>query len=141
MATNKNIENNKHLKENRFRVPATYFRELESKLSEIPGKEAAPVIPLHTSTFFKRALAVAASLVIIVTATWQFLPKEEEITLSADDIIALTSNGYLPYSEMAFLEVVDTETLDTLNLGTSDLGTYYEETQPELIEYFLITDE
>lgn len=142
MSTKHNIENNDHLKENTFKVPQGYFEQLEAKLNEITKENEAKVIPLFSRVIIKRSLAVAAALIVIVTATWQFLPNSNDTPLTAEDIIALTTSGYLPYSEMAFLEFVDSETLDTLNFDAIGLGDYYQETQPELIEdYYLLTDE
>jgi hypothetical protein len=136
MSTKHNIENNEQLKKNAFQVPQGYFEQLEDKLNAIPQEQEAKVIPLKSQRLRRRLLAVAAVFIVVITATWQFLPKHEEELLTADDIIALTYNGYLPYSEMAFLEVVDDEALDTISFEASSLGDYYEETQPELIEEY-----
>jgi hypothetical protein len=125
-----------------FQVPQGYFEQLEHKLKAIPQEQETKVIHLKAQTFRRRLLAVAAVFIVVITATWQFLPKQEEESLTADDLIALTNSGYLPYSEMAFLEVVDAETLDTISFEASSMGDYYEETQPELIEeYYLLIDE
>ncbi len=142
MSDKHNIESNKHLKQNPFTVPAGYFVELEEKLAGIPKDEKTKVIPLFTPKLRRRLLAVAAVLVVVITATWQFLPENtEEQALTADDIIALTTDGYLPYSEFAFLEVIETDDLDDLSFEDENLSDYYQETQPELFEEYYLTEE
>ncbi len=142
MSDKHNIESNKHLKQNPFTVPAGYFAELEDKLAGIPKEEKTKVIPLFTPKLRRRLLAVAAVLVVVITATWQFLPENtEEQALTADDIIALTTDGYLPYSEYAFLEVIETDDLNDLSFEDESLSDYYQETQPELFEEYYLTEE
>ncbi len=142
MSNKHNIENNKHLKKNPFAVPNGYFAELEDKLAGIPKEDKTKVIPLFTPKIRRRLLAVAAVLVVVITATWQFLPENtEEQALTADDIIALTTDGYLPYSEFAFLEVIETDDLDDLSFEDENLSDYYQETQPELFEEYYLTEE
>ena len=134
------IENNSQLKSNPFSVPEGYFTGLEERLMRIPEQAPKGKVILFKQTWF-RTLAAAATVALLVTLAWLNWNDTTQVTLSGDDIIALTESGYLPYAELTFLEVVDEADLDQLSFNDENLTEYYEYTQPDLVEDYYLTTE
>lgn len=141
MSSKINIENNKKLKENPFRVPEGYLDGLEDKLESI-AKQDAVVVKLNPRSYRSRILAVAATLTLLVASTWYFTQNNQtvETDLNAADIAVLTDNGYVSYSETELLEYVSVEDLDGFwpDSENGDIQDYLESTDLDYIEdYYL----
>ena len=140
MSRKTEIENNQLLKGNPFKVPDGYFAGLEERLMRIPEQAPKGKVVFFKQPWF-RTLAAAATVALLVTLAWLNWNDTTPVTLSSDDIIALTESGYLPYSELTFLEVIDENDLDQLNFTDENLTEYYEYTQPDLVEDYYLTTE
>lgn len=141
MSNKINIENNKKLKENPFRVPEGYMDGLEDKLQSIARQDAV-VVKLKPRSYRSRFLAVAATLTLLVASTWYFTQNNQtaEPGLNAGDIAVLTDNGYVSYSETELLEYVSVDDLDDFWPDTEDgdIQDYLESTDLDYIEdYYL----
>lgn len=138
------LQHNPKLKENPFNVPQGYMAQMQTKLQAIatehvPEKPKGKLLFLQTSWF--KTIAAAATIALVITLVW---PNKTEIieTVSADEIVMLTENGYLPYNEYYLLEVMDDDELDDLFVTDESTTDYYEYTQPEMAEdYYLLTEE
>ena len=141
MQEKEKIESNNHLRQNPFAVPNGYFEQLEARLKQIPAQEPKGRV-IGLNKIWIRTLAAAASIALMVTLAWLNWPNTADTSITGDDIIALTESGYLPYTELTFLDVIDEADLDQVAFESDDLSEYYEYTQPDLIEdYYLITDD
>ena len=142
MSANNNIAQNKKLKENPFEVPSNYFETLDAKLIAIAGPEPK-VVSLNSKRRTNKILAIAATLLILITATWFGTKPANQVApeLTTQEIMSLVEVGYLEPTEMQLLEVVTLDDLNQMDLVSDDLYEYYESTQPELVEdYYLYED-
>lgn len=142
MSTNFNIENNKKLKENPFQVPADYFEKLNRKL-EKSATESSKVIELKKGLATRKYLSLAATLLLLISATWYFWPQAElsQAELTSEEIESLVNYGFVQNADLVFLEISSTEELNEIDLNNEDYIDYYETTQPQLIEDYYIYNE
>jgi hypothetical protein len=134
------LENDKHLKKNPFTVPDRYFAHLADGLKNIPQEHPQTKVRFLQNRYV-RVFAFAATMALAFTIGWlsQATSAENEI-LSNEDIIALNENGYLPYTELDILMVLDDQDLDEWSESTTDVNTdYIESTQPDLVEDYYLT--
>jgi len=143
MTFKNDIENNPKLKQNSFKVPEGYFENLETRLQNI-AKEDVKVVPISKPKSYARVWSIAASFALLFAASWYFWPNEPTeipVELSAEDVAALSANGFLYNAETYFLESVSLEELDQIVLTENDYSEYFEITQPDALEdYYLETD-
>lgn len=99
------IENNKHLKENTFKVPDGYFENVTAKL-QIIAKDPVFTVVSKRRESPKTWFRVAAVLIVLCGASWVFWPKTQtpDNALSAEDILLLSENGYFSITEQAILQ-------------------------------------
>ena len=142
MPTKQNIENNSHLKQNPFGVPDGYFKNLEKRLAQIPLEHAQPKVRYLTQRNV-RIFAAAATIALVLSIGWLVQkPEADSSSLSADDIIALSENGYLPYTELDVLMVLNDQDFDEMPSTSESLSTdYLEATQPDLVEDYYLMQE
>ncbi|MCS6820793.1 MAG: hypothetical protein NZ551_02890 [Microscillaceae bacterium] len=72
---NLDIENNPHLRQNVWQVPDNYFETLSQRINQRIESQAdtkGKVILLHSPTFYLKATAVAASIVLLWVGVWMF---------------------------------------------------------------------
>ncbi len=118
-----NIENNKHLKENPFRVPDGYFEESATRFKNIAIKEkhVIPISPENTR-FSKKYFSIAAAFVLLITATWYFAlnnPNKVEDPFTEEDYYSLIENGAITNFETNFINTITLDELDNLVLEES----------------------
>lgn len=131
------LENDKHLKKNPYTVPDGYFTHLAEGLKNIPQEHPQTKVRfLHNR--YVRVFAFAATMALAFTIGW-LRPTENEV-LTNEDIIALNENGYLPYTELDILMVLDDHDFEEFSETTTEANTdYLESTQPDLVEDYYLT--
>lgn len=143
MSTNNNIENNKHLKENPYRIPNGYFEDMKTRLSAIPQADEAKIISMEPSYTKMKVYLAAATITLLIAIGWVIWPSAPapEQTIATEDLIALNEQGYLAFDQYTIIDALDEEDIESLTVETG-ITDYYELTQPTIIEeYYLITDE
>lgn len=136
------LANNAHLKKNPFTVPDRYFAHLAEGLKNIPQEHPKTNVRFLQNRYV-RMFAFAATIVLAFTIGWlsQANSAENEV-LTSEDIIALNENGYLPYTELDLLMVLDDVDLQEWNETTTEVNTdYLESTQPDLVEDYYLMQE
>lgn len=143
MTLKNDIEKNKHLKQNTFKVPDNYFEGLEKRLAAIAQNEPK-VVAFKPEQNLKKWLSMAATILLLISAGWYFWPNANstsEVVLTEEDVATFIDYDFLYYTETALIDNLTLEDLEQINLTSTDFTDYIESTQPaSTYDYYLYTD-